>query len=205
MVIQWDKLRPEDQRGVAILWDKLRPEDKRQVEETAMMKYAYDLDLKGLTQALDQNSADLFAPGNVEEIKRLCIHLGYVTPQNAPRLGQMFQDCVHDPAELKLFRDDPEHILIMANKINDAIVSIHTHAYKRQAKAYLRRMGTKSVRFMKRSSFDVSFESFATRIRNQRPHNWLCLREQLFEVCHKGDRNDKVGNAALPGRGTVKA
>ena len=102
-----------------------------------MMKYAYDLDLKGLTQALDRNSEDLFAPGNVEEIKRLCIHLGYVTPQNAPRLGQMFQDCVHDPAELKLFKDDPQHILIMVKKINDDIVAIHANAHKRQAKAYL--------------------------------------------------------------------
>ena len=74
-----------ESRGVAVLWEKLTAAEQQQVSECAMMKLASDADRQSLTESLDKTCAELFIEKNKEEVRRLCIHLGYVSPQDARR------------------------------------------------------------------------------------------------------------------------
>ena len=47
----------------------------------------------------------LFAFAEKDEIQRFCTHLGYVSAEDAPRLGSIQPDVDYDPAELRLFQE----------------------------------------------------------------------------------------------------
>ena len=89
-------------RGSSIVWLKLPDTLRAELQEHAERKVIEDSDLRSREDELLNAAAALFLPTCVPLVRELCVFLGYVTEEEAQRLGEVWlhDDPREDPLEL---------------------------------------------------------------------------------------------------------